>query len=497
MQFTFDEDLASKAKMKVIGVGGAGGNAVNRMVQEGLANVEFICINTDAQALNANRAGIRLQIGDKITKGLGSGAHPEVGRQAMEEDRSRIAERLEGSDMVFITAGMGGGTGTGGAPVVAQLAHEMGILTVAIVTRPFVFEGPVRARNALRGIEELRKYVDSTIIIPNQKLLSITDKNTTLTEAFRRADDILYQGTKGIADLVSRHGLVNIDFADVKTIMQGMGEALMGTGHAIGEDRARAAALSAIQSPLLDDVNIRGAKGLLVNITGGEDLTLWDVEAATNAIYEVVGGEASGCNVILGAVIDPELNEQIQVTVVATGFSAAAGHLNPAEENRMATQPEKRERVTVQITTELTAPKKSAPLAEPSSLKDLFPLPEPPAEETPAPEEDFSTAGLNAEESEDLYQPGPESARGKEPGEKQMEIDFAEPRPLVEPPAAEESLGRKPRLDDLHKVKVPYKKYVAQKYNPFEKRYSVEKARIVPHTEDNLEVPTFIRQAMD
>jgi cell division protein FtsZ len=320
MVFTLDESFDAIAKMKVIGVGGAGGNAVNRMVTAGLTGVDFISVNTDAMALDNNRAAARLQIGEKITKGLGAGANPEVGRLAMEEDREKIASVLEGADMVFITAGMGGGTGTGGAPVVAEIAQEMGILTVAIVTRPFLFEGKVRDRNARKGMDDLRKSVDTIIVIPNQKLLSIVDRNTSLIDAFKTADDVLYQATKGISDLISVHGLVNLDFADVKTIMKGMGDALMGTGYAEGENRAVMAADCAIHSPLLDDVSIAGARGILINITGGEDMTLYDVSDATQTVYDAVG-EDSETNIIFGAVTDPAMNGKIRVTVIATGFN--------------------------------------------------------------------------------------------------------------------------------------------------------------------------------
>jgi cell division protein FtsZ len=317
-----DETFDAAAKLKVIGVGGGGGNAVNRMVAEGLSDVEFIALNTDNKALELNRAPIRIQIGKKQTGGLGAGANPDIGRAAMEEDRDTIKEVLQGADMVFIAAGMGGGTGTGGAPVVAEIAKELGILTVAIVTRPFIFEGKVRDKNARRGIEELRKNVDTLLVIPNQKLLSIVDKNTPLIEAFKTADDVLYQGTKGISDVITKSGLVTVDFADVKTIMKGMGDALMGTGYADGTDcnRAVMALESAIHSPLLDDISINGARGLLINITGGEDLTMYEVSEVGQVAYDKVG-ENSETNIIVGMVIDPEMNGKIKVTVIATGFN--------------------------------------------------------------------------------------------------------------------------------------------------------------------------------
>ncbi|MBN1602253.1 MAG: cell division protein FtsZ [Chitinispirillaceae bacterium] len=323
MVFSLDESFNAIAKMKVIGVGGAGGNAVNRMINAGLEGVEFIAVNTDAMALDNNKASMRLQIGERITKGLGAGANPDVGRASMEEDRDKIAQVLEGADMVFITAGMGGGTGTGGAPVVAEIAQEMGILTVAVVTRPFLFEGKVRDKNARKGIDDLRKTVDTIIVIPNQKLLSIVDRTTSLIDAFKTADDVLYQATKGISDLISVHGLVNLDFADVKTIMKGMGDALMGTGFAEGENRAAMAADCAIHSPLLDEVAITGARGILINITGGDDMTLYDVSDATQTVYDAVG-EDSETNIIFGAVTDPSMNGKIRVTVIATGFNEAS-----------------------------------------------------------------------------------------------------------------------------------------------------------------------------
>jgi cell division protein FtsZ len=319
-----DEAFDAVAKLKVIGVGGAGGNAVNRMVDAGLTGVEFIAVNTDAMALDHNRATLRVQIGKKLTGGLGAGANPDVGRAAMEEDRDTIAELLNGADMVFVTAGMGGGTGTGGAPVVAEIAKEMGILTVAIVTRPFLFEGRVRDRNALRGIENLKKNVDSIIVVPNQKLLSVVDKTVSLLDAFKTADDVLYHGTTGISDVITKDGLVNIDFADVKTVMKGMGDALMGRGYADCEvDRAKTAAENAIHSPLLDDISINGARAILVNITSDEGLTLYDTNDVVQTVKEAAG-EDSEANIIFGTVIDPNMKGKIEVTVIATGFNDAS-----------------------------------------------------------------------------------------------------------------------------------------------------------------------------
>ncbi|MDZ7342855.1 MAG: cell division protein FtsZ, partial [candidate division KSB1 bacterium] len=312
---------------KVVGVGGAGGNAINRMISAGLIGVEFIGINTDLQALNMCKAPIRLQIGKNLTKGLGAGANPEVGRKAIEEDRDAVFNALKDTDMVFVTAGMGGGTGTGAAPIVAEVAKDLGALTVAIVTKPFLFEGPKRMKRAEEGLQELKERVDTLIVIPNQRLLSIVSKDTRLNKAFQMADEVLYNATKGISDLISVPGLINLDFADVRTVMSEMGDALMGSAVASGEDRAIQAAQNAIRSPLLEEVSIAGALGLLVNVTGGEDLTLSEVDAAANIIQQAVGQDA---NVIFGAVIDEQFKDQIRVTVIATGFSQNGRKSKPA-----------------------------------------------------------------------------------------------------------------------------------------------------------------------
>ncbi|MBS00240.1 MAG: cell division protein FtsZ [Candidatus Marinimicrobia bacterium] len=316
--FEFDSLAEQKAKLKVIGIGGAGGNATNRMIQAGMQGVDFIAINTDAQDLENNAAENKIQIGKNLTKGLGAGAQAEVGREAVQSDQEAIEGILEDADMAFVTAGMGGGTGTGAAPMIAKLSRDMGILTVGIVTLPFNFEGPKRMNRALEGIAELRKACDTVIAIPNQKLMSIVETDTTVVEAFKLADSVLHQAAKGISDLINVHGLINLDFADVQTIMKKMGEAIMGTGVAQGEERAVLAAQQAISSPLLDDASISGAQGVLVNITGSADLTLLEVDAATNIIFEEAGKDA---NIIFGAVIDPSLGDEIRVTVIATGFN--------------------------------------------------------------------------------------------------------------------------------------------------------------------------------
>ncbi|MCX6835485.1 MAG: cell division protein FtsZ [candidate division Zixibacteria bacterium] len=316
-QFSFSDDFVGMANIKVVGVGGAGGNAINRMIASGLKGVEFIAVNTDAQVLEQNRAEKRIQIGLNITNGLGAGANPDIGRLAMEESRREVVEQIGKPNLVFITAGMGGGTGTGAAPIVAEIAKEAGALTVAIITTPFRFEGRKRIDRAMDGLDELKAKVDTLIMIPNERLLEIVDKSTTLSQAFETADEVLHQATKGISDLITIPGLINCDFADVRTVMQEMGSALMGTGCGEGEERAIDAAQQAISSPLLESVSIAGARGVLINITGGEDMTLHDVNTATSLIYEKAGDHA---NIIFGAVIDPEMSNKMRVTVIATGI---------------------------------------------------------------------------------------------------------------------------------------------------------------------------------
>ena len=315
--FELEIESTTTAKLKVIGCGGAGGNAVNRMIGAGLRGVEFIAANTDAQALHQSLAPHRMQIGVNTTRGLGSGGDPNRGRAAAEEDESALFDALTDSDMVFITAGMGGGTGTGSAPVVAKVAKKTGALTVAVVTKPFSFEGRRRMRQAEEGLAELRAEVDTLIVIPNERLLAVVDKGTSLNDAFGVADEILLRATKGISDLVTVPGIVNLDFADVKAVMSNRGNALMGTGRGTGADRAVMAAQAAVSSPLLEDVSIAGAEGVLVNITGGRDLTLHEVNEAAGVVTQAAGDEA---NVIFGAVIDPNMDGELLITVVATGF---------------------------------------------------------------------------------------------------------------------------------------------------------------------------------
>ena len=314
---------SQSAVIKVIGVGGGGGNAVSHMVDAGIEGVDFICTNTDSQALKGSRVRTSLQIGCNITKGLGAGANPDVGRQAAMEDRDRIYEVIEGADMLFITAGMGGGTGTGATPVVAQVAKELGILTVAVVTRPFLMEGNKRMMIADQGIAELGKYVDSLITIPNEKLLTVLGGETTLLDAFRAANQVLQGAVQGIAELITRPGLINVDFADVRTVMAEMGMAMMGSGTSSGEDRAREAAEAAISSPLLEDINLAGANGILVNVTAGMDLSIGEFQEVGATVKEFASDDAT---VVVGTVIDPDMTDQIRVTVVATGLGQAAAN---------------------------------------------------------------------------------------------------------------------------------------------------------------------------
>ena len=322
-------------KIKVLGIGGGGNNAVNRMIDAGVQSAEFIAINTDKQALLISKADKRLQIGERLTKGMGAGAIPEIGRKAAEESKASITEILKGSDLVFITAGMGGGTGTGAAPVIAQIAKELGILTVAIVTKPFLFENKKRMENAEKGIAELKKYVDTIVIIPNERLLTILPEKTTLVEAFRYADDVLRQGIQGIADLIVFPGLINLDFADVVTVMKNRGFAHMGIGHGKGENKTLEAVRQAVASPLIE-TTIEGATGVVLNIKGGSDLTMREVSEATNMVKEVVD---PSCNLIFGSCIDPDMRDEVEITIIATGFKAPGEEEETAEKTEEEEQP--------------------------------------------------------------------------------------------------------------------------------------------------------------
>jgi len=347
----FDTNIDQLANIKVIGVGGGGNNAVNRMIEHGVQGVDFIAVNTDAQALNLSKAEYRLQIGNKLTRGLGAGANPEVGKKAAEESREQIEEVLRGADMVFVTAGMGGGTGTGAAPVIASIARDLGALTVGVVTRPFSFEGRKRQTQAIGGIAAMKEAVDTLIVIPNDKLLQIVDKSTPMLEAFREADNVLRQGVQGISDLIATPGLINLDFADVKTIMSDKGSALMGIGIATGENRATEAAKKAISSPLLE-TSIDGAKGVIMNITGGSNLSLFEVQEAADIVASASDEEV---NMIFGSVINENLNDEIIVTVIATGFS-----------DDILTQPQRQQntRPINNVRTGQAQPQQQAPMRE-------------------------------------------------------------------------------------------------------------------------------------
>jgi cell division protein FtsZ len=329
MIFEFEdaERNAQSARMKVVGIGGGGGNAVNRMIDENLQGVDFISVNTDAQALTRSKAGHKIQIGKRLTRGLGAGARPEIGRQAIEEDRAEVLAALQGADMVFVTCGMGGGTGTGAAPIIAELAREVGALTVGIVTRPFQFEGKKRTLQAEMGIAEMRKNVDTMIVVPNERLLAIVGKGTQFLEALKKADEVLLHATQGISRLITTTGIINVDFADVRTVMQNGGAALMGTGIGRGENRALEAAQQAISSPLLDNVSITGASAVLLNIVGGDDLTLGEATTISEIVHEAVGEDAE---IIFGAGNDPAMQGEIRVTVIATGFDRQREETRPS-----------------------------------------------------------------------------------------------------------------------------------------------------------------------
>ena len=332
----FADDAEMQARIKVVGVGGGGGNALNTMIHSGLEGVEFIAANTDMQALDANYAPTKIQLGPALTKGLGAGANPEVGRKAALEDVQRVSEALEGADMVFITAGMGGGTGTGGAPIIAQIARDLGALTVGVVTKPFLFEGKRRSRNADYGIDELSASVDTIITIPNQKLLNLDDDDMSLLEAFQKADDVLVQAVRGISDLITHSGMINVDFADVKTIMSSMGRALMGTGYGKGDSRAIEAAQMAVNSPLLDEVSVEGATGILINFTAGPDVRLREINEAASLVQQEAHEDA---NIIFGLVTDMDMGDIVKVTVIATGFDEQPVELEDLQEVARQSRP--------------------------------------------------------------------------------------------------------------------------------------------------------------
>jgi cell division protein FtsZ len=387
LRLKLDETRRSGARIKVIGVGGGGSNAVNRMVAAGFQGVEFIVANTDLQALHLNAAANKIQIGAKLTKGLGAGADPNVGREAALEDTEKLIEALDGADMVFVTTGLGGGTGTGAAPVIASLASELGALTIAVVTKPFKFEGRKRQTQSERGLEELRQSVDTVITIPNERLLATIARSTSLTDAFGTADDVLRQAIQGISDLILVPGLINLDFADVKTIMAGMGLAIMGTGLSEGERRAMMAASAAVSSPLLEDASVKGARGVIINVTGGPDLSLIEVSEASAVIQEAAHEEA---NIIFGAVVDPSMEGKVKITVIATGFdrespktSLASAAMTPVDLQSYTTWKQDGERVAAAGGSRMTFSRRSV-LELP--IQPAAPSPEPPVSNAPGAE---------------------------------------------------------------------------------------------------------------
>ena len=392
LDFTFDSDDNNNAVIKVIGVGGAGGNAVNRMIEDGVQGVSFIAANTDVQALNSNNAEVKIQLGPKLTRGLGAGSHPETGQKAAEESEETIEDALKGADMIFITAGMGGGTGTGAAPVIAKIARETGALTVGVVTRPFSFEGPKRSKNAAEGIAKLKEYVDTLVIVANNRLLEIVDKKTPMMEAFKEADNVLKQGVQGISDLITSTDYVNLDFADVKTVMENQGAALMGIGRASGENRTVEATKMATSSPLLE-VSIDGAKQVLLNITGGPDLTLFEAQDASEIVSTAAGEDV---NIIFGTAINPNLGDEVVVTVIATGIDdeaeAAASKQLPGRGHQVSAPREK------PAAPKILTPEEPAPAA-PVQEAPVQEAPEKPAspvkEEKPAMMDPISVWGLN------------------------------------------------------------------------------------------------------
>ncbi|GGE47268.1 cell division protein FtsZ [Actibacterium pelagium] len=467
LNLSMNDQTELKPRITVFGVGGAGGNAVNNMIEKQLEGVEFVAANTDAQALQQSNAAARIQLGEKVTEGLGAGARPSVGAAAAEETIEGIVDHLAGAHMCFITAGMGGGTGTGAAPIIAQAARELGVLTVGVVTKPFQFEGSKRMRQAEEGVEALQKVVDTLIIIPNQNLFRLANEKTTFTEAFSMADDVLYQGVKGVTDLMVRPGLINLDFADVRAVMDEMGKAMMGTGEATGEERAIQAAEKAIANPLLDEISLRGAKGVLINITGGYDLTLFELDEAANRIREEVDGEA---NIIVGSTLDTEMEGAMRVSVVATGIDAevgAAEHHPPRRSLAEPLPPKAEPEVAPVAQVPVAAPVEAAPVAaapvaaapvaaapvetqpEPSLFGDMETVAEaqddlpPPAYqprvETPAPAQAAAPRAPGTPSPEALARL--QAAVAKVPNSSQEAQAEPAPRPATEAPADRARFG--------------------------------------------------------
>ena len=495
MVFAFDENGVRNAKMKVVGVGGAGGNAVNRMIDEELDGVEFIAVNTDAQALKESGAHLRVQIGKELTRGLGAGARPEIGRQAMSESAEEIRSSIEGADLVFVTAGMGGGTGTGAAPIIGGMAREMGSLCIAIVTRPFHFEGKKRMRYAEIGLRELRRAVDTMIVVPNERLLAVVGKEMTFRQALKKADEVLLQATQGISDLISVTGEVNVDFADVRTVMSNRGAALMGTGSATGEDRAVEAAQEAICSPLLDNVSINGATGVLINISGGPDLTIDEVTTVNSIIQEAAGDEGE---MIFGVVHDPQLEGTLRVTVIATGFEdVEEDEPGPVAERVIsAGRPPSPPRTAPVIGSRYAGPR----VVDNRSATPAQPEPEP-VEAPEVKRADIAFEALAAEEptAEPAFEPPPETAieaavASAPEAESEAESEAA-PEPALEQPAPDGSL----RDGAGYEAEPAAPETAAEEATPDVEpgvpgRDSWTDARV---EFEDLEIPTFIRRQMD
>lgn len=443
LDFTFDSDDNNNAVIKVIGVGGAGGNAVNRMIEDGVQGVSFIAANTDVQALNSNNAEVKIQLGPKLTRGLGAGSHPETGQKAAEESEETIEDALKGADMIFITAGMGGGTGTGAAPVIAKIARETGALTVGVVTRPFSFEGPKRSKNAAEGIAKLKEYVDTLVIVANNRLLEIVDKKTPMMEAFKEADNVLKQGVQGISDLITSTDYVNLDFADVKTVMENQGAALMGIGRASGENRTVEATKMAISSPLLE-VSIDGAKQVLLNITGGPDLTLFEAQDASEIVSTAAGEDV---NIIFGTAINPNLGDEVVVTVIATGIDdeaeAAASKQLPGRGHQVSAPREKPAAPKI-LTPEEAAPVQEAPV-QAEAAKPTSPV----KEEKPAMMDPISVWGLN----DDDY------SRRQNPEEQKRQAEEKEAASDADPSSAISQIDINTDYDDDDDDDIPFFKH--------------------------------------
>ncbi|MBT8981417.1 cell division protein FtsZ [Lactobacillus delbrueckii subsp. bulgaricus] len=446
MDFTFDSDDNNNAVIKVIGVGGAGGNAVNRMIEDGVQGVSFIAANTDVQALNSNNAEVKIQLGPKLTRGLGAGSHPETGQKAAEESEETIEDALKGADMIFITAGMGGGTGTGAAPVIAQIARQTGALTVGVVTRPFSFEGPKRSKNAAEGIDKLKEYVDTLVIVANNRLLEIVDKKTPMMEAFKEADNVLKQGVQGISDLITSTDYVNLDFADVKTVMENQGAALMGIGRASGENRTVEATKMAISSPLLE-VSIDGAKQVLLNITGGPDLTLFEAQDASEIVSTAAGEDV---NIIFGTAINPNLGDEVVVTVIATGIDdeaeAAASKQFPGRGHQVSAPREKPAAPKI-LTPEEAAP--AAPVQEAPVQAEAAKPTSPVKEEKPVMMDPISVWGLN----DDDY------SRRQNPEEQKRQAEEKEAVSDADPSSAISQIDINTDYDDDDDDDIPFFKH--------------------------------------